>query len=302
MARDRFERLLSMLHFTDNEKLPHDLSTAKRYEAKLGTQLSTLNANSAKLLKPARGLSVDEMMVKSYGRSVLRQYMPAKPNKYGIKLWSICCACCGYSLTQDLYLGSSVESVGGRKVVTQLAEPFCDRGHVIYCDRFFSHLDLAAYLKSRHTGMVGTSAMSSLPPDLAYLVSNMHPLNGPINGLSINLTSPTIQGNGLTKSSQLKSLSVSLYGWIRSIAPVTRKSSSLPTAYPQFQHLYRSNATVRIFASPPILKAYNYRMGGVDKHDRLVGQHAIPLTAKRGYIKIFFHVLDSAVVNACTKQ
>ena len=39
-------------------------------------------------------------------------------------------------------------------------------------------------------------------------------------------------------------------------------------------------------------------MGGVDKHDRLVGQHTIPLTAKRGYIKIFFHVLDSAVVNA----
>ena len=39
-------------------------------------------------------------------------------------------------------------------------------------------------------------------------------------------------------------------------------------------------------------------MGGVDKHDRLVGQHAIPLTAKRGYIKIFCHVLDSAVVNA----
>ena len=39
-------------------------------------------------------------------------------------------------------------------------------------------------------------------------------------------------------------------------------------------------------------------MGGVDRHDRLVGQHTIPLTSKRGYIKVFFHVLDSAVVNA----
>ena len=50
--------------------------------------------------------------------------------------------------------------------------------------------------------------------------------------------------------------------------------------------------------SPPIVKAYNYRMGGVDKHDRLVGQHAIPLTSKRGYLKIFLHILDSACVNA----
>ena len=46
-----------------------------------------------------------------------------------------------------------------------------------------------------------------------------------------------------------------------------------------------------LIASPPILKAYNYRMGGIDKHDRLVGQHAIPLT-KRGYLKVFFHLLD----------
>ena len=40
----------------------------------------------------------------------------------------------------------------------------------------------------------------------------------------------------------------------------------------------------------------SYRWG--DKHDRLVGQHAIPFTAKRGYIKIFFYILDSTVVNA----
>ena len=38
-------------------------------------------------------------------------------------------------------------------------------------------------------------------------------------------------------------------------------------------------------------------MGGVDKHDRLVGQHAIPLISKRGYLRIFFHLLDTALVN-----
>ena len=48
----------------------------------------------------------------------------------------------------------------------------------------------------------------------------------------------------------------------------------------------------------PILKAYNNRMGGVDRHDRLVGHHQIKLSSKRGYIKVFFHLLDSAVVNA----
>ena len=58
------------------------------------------------------------------------------------------------------------------------------------------------------------------------------------------------------------------------------------------------NYTRRLISSPPIVKAYNYRMGGVDRHDRLVCQDAIQLTSKRGYIKIFFRILDSAVVNA----
>ncbi|KAI6646976.1 hypothetical protein LOD99_9070 [Oopsacas minuta] len=52
--------------------------------------------------------------------------------------------------------------------------------------------------------------------------------------------------------------------------------------------------TRQLIASPPILKAYNYRMGGVDKHDCLVGQHPIPLRSKRGYLRVFFHLLDSA--------
>ena len=236
-----------MLHLTDNQKLPPDLSTAKRYEAKLGTLLSTLNANSAKLLTPARALSVDEVMVKSYGRSILCHYMPAKPSKYGIKLWSICCACCGYSLAQDIYLGSSVESVGGRKVVTQLSEPYLDRGYVIYCDRFFSHLDLGAYLRSRRTGMVGTSA--SLHSHLTWPTWSpiCIPSHGLRNSTYTNPISPSSQGKARNRRFHWKSQSVLVSGWTKSIARLTRKWYSLQTVSQQYQHLYRSSVTVRLF-------------------------------------------------------
>ena len=53
-----------------------------------------------------------------------------------------------------------------------------------------------------------------------------------------------------------------------------------------------------LISSPPVLKAYNYCMGAVDRHDRLLGQHSIPLTTSHGYMKVFYHLLDSAVVNA----
>ena len=126
-----------MLHLANNRKIPQHLDSARRFKAKLRKQLVNVCANSVRLLTPARGVSIDEMMVKFYGRSVVRQYMPAKPHKYGVKLWAICCSCCGYSLTKSLYLGGSVQSEGGCDVILELAQPYFDQGFVIYCDRFF---------------------------------------------------------------------------------------------------------------------------------------------------------------------
>ena len=93
-----------MLHFTNNDEIPDDILTAERFEAKLGNLLTSFNNNSKRFITPAKSLSIDEMMVKFYGRSVVRQYIKAKPTKYGVKLWGLCCGCCGYSLTQNLYI------------------------------------------------------------------------------------------------------------------------------------------------------------------------------------------------------
>ena len=189
ITRDRFEQLLKMLHLANNHKLPQHFDSAERFKAKLGRQLAGVCNTSAKLLSPARALSIDEMMVKFYGRSVIRQYISSKPHKYGVKLWAICCSCCGYSL-QNLYLGGSVQSEGGKDVVLKLTQPYFDKGYVVYCDRFFSHIDLAAYLRAKSTGLVGTADMKSLPYDLNYLVNIMHPLTWSYKwfNLKVNIT------------------------------------------------------------------------------------------------------------------
>ena len=67
-SRNRFEELLTMLHFANNEQINSSLTTAERFEAKLVTLLTAVNTNSSNLLQPARSLSIDEIMVKLYGR------------------------------------------------------------------------------------------------------------------------------------------------------------------------------------------------------------------------------------------
>ncbi|GFR61931.1 PiggyBac transposable element-derived protein 4-like [Elysia marginata] len=54
-----------------------------------------------------RELSVDEAMVGFKGRLSFKQYMPAKPTKWGIKVWTVSDACLGYCLSYDVYTGKA---------------------------------------------------------------------------------------------------------------------------------------------------------------------------------------------------
>ena len=53
--------------------------------------------------KPGENLSVDEGMIGFKGRVHFRQYMPAKPTKWGNKVWQICESDSGYCCGFDVY-------------------------------------------------------------------------------------------------------------------------------------------------------------------------------------------------------
>lgn len=49
---------------------------------------------------------------------------------------------------------------------------------------------------------------------------------------------------------------------------------------------------------PRVIKEYNYHMGGVDLMDGLIGRYHIRLKTKSASLKLFYHFLDMAMVNA----
>ncbi|XP_046674573.1 piggyBac transposable element-derived protein 3-like [Homalodisca vitripennis] len=49
---------------------------------------------------------------------------------------------------------------------------------------------------------------------------------------------------------------------------------------------------------PQIVKVYNKHMGGVDLMDSHIGRHHIRLRSRKWYFRMFYHMVDMAVVNA----
>lgn len=90
---------------------------------------------------PSRDIAVDEAMIAFQGRSTLKQYMPLKPTKRGIKVWALADSCNGYIHRFEIYTGKGdgdkAQTGLGAKVVTNLTSHLQGKNYHVYCDNFF---------------------------------------------------------------------------------------------------------------------------------------------------------------------
>jgi hypothetical protein len=94
---------------------------------------------------PPQNISIDEAMIPFKGRSTLKQYMPLKPVKRGIKVWAMSDAVNGYVSEFQVYTGKKKDSVErnlGSSVVKTLTQPYYNTYRHLYFDNFFSSIQL----------------------------------------------------------------------------------------------------------------------------------------------------------------
>jgi hypothetical protein len=66
--------------------------------------INKLNEKFFSNFNPSRNIAIDESMVAFKGRTTLKQYMPLKPIKRGIKIWAAACSKTGYLLQFEAYV------------------------------------------------------------------------------------------------------------------------------------------------------------------------------------------------------
>lgn len=152
MSRNRFELLLRMVHFTDND-------TADKSDRiyKIRPLINALNENFKQYYGPKETVCVDESQVPFRGRIIFRQYNKSKRHKYGMKLFKLCTTP-GYTCKLQLYAGKNNEMVNTTptNVVMSLCKDILNFGHTVATDNWYTNLDLANQLLNQDTHLIGT--------------------------------------------------------------------------------------------------------------------------------------------------
>jgi len=151
ISRDRFTEISRYLHFVDNSTLAP--RTTQEYDrlGKIRPVLEYLQSRFSAIYNPGQDLAVDEAMIKFQGRSSIKQYMPKKPTKRGIKVWVLADSTNGYFSRLQIYTGkkgNSTEHNLSSRVVKELTSDFQYKWHHVFFDNFFNSKQLLCDLEA----------------------------------------------------------------------------------------------------------------------------------------------------------
>ena len=153
MFCNEFMMIMQFLHLVNNTiALPKDnLNYDKLF--KFGGIHITLNKLFGDIYEPTGSLSIDEEMIRIKSRTSFLQYIPKKPNKFGIKVSALCQSWETFTGKAE---GGNVEHDLSYRVVMNLMRLKLDKSYHLYMDNFYTNLSLFRALLDRQTYACGT--------------------------------------------------------------------------------------------------------------------------------------------------
>lgn len=156
MSRNRFRSIKKFIRFDKKSERRRNLVEDKF--CLISYILNRFTENSQKAYIPEYSLTVDEQLFPTKTRCRFTQYMPNKPDKFGIKFWILAEVSSKYCYNIQPYLGKDENRHEklGTHVVMNLCKPLFGQGYNLCTDNFFTSKDIALKLMSEKTSLVGT--------------------------------------------------------------------------------------------------------------------------------------------------
>ena len=140
MPRDRFKIFLRFLRFDDLEtrrarQATHPLAPIRHI-------IDGIKATLLSIYTPGQWTTFDEHLCRYRGRCSFKQFIPSKPDRYGIKIFKLVDALNYFPITFEIYCGKQELSNKPKELVLRLSSVL-KPGHIICADNYFSSLSLS---------------------------------------------------------------------------------------------------------------------------------------------------------------
>lgn len=285
MSRDKFETIKSHLKYSQ----PSDEDKNDR-AWRVRKIMNVFRKNIKKFGYFETALSVDEMMAKFFGRSVLKQYIRGKPIRFGLKFWALCTVS-GYILEFDLYCGKNAvvgpklaKCAQGTRVVLTLLEDFFVSttarkvlSYHLYMDNLFTSFDLFLHLKKLGVRATGTIRENRVQE------KNVIPKKSPRGTTAVKHE----KTSGINYITLVDSKTVSIASSAAGISP------TFPT-----KRWSKENKEKISLPFPNAFHIYNQFMGGVDLQDSHCNNVSPRIKSKKWTWTVFVRLIQTAITNA----
>lgn len=220
--------------------------------------------------------TIDEMLEGFRGKCNFRQYIPNKPNKYGIKIFSLVDARLFYTANMEVYVGKQPngpynQDNSASSIVKRMISPITKTGRNITIDNWFTSVPLAVDLLQNHKiTVVGTIRKNKreIPP--LFLDTKKREVNSSKFGYSKECLLVSYVPN--------KNKNVLMLSTMHKQGDIDVESGEQ--------------------RKPEVITFYNFTKGGVDVVDELKAEYSVARISCRWPLTIFFTLINIAGINS----
>ena len=281
IRRDELEDVLYCTHFIDNGAVDQNVDRMK----KVRPLFDILNQQADKYLPKMEHLSVDEIVIPYFGHHPDKQFLRAKPHRFGYKVWAICDSQ-GFIRWVEPYCGrhTQIEDYGmgqGPNVVAGLVvKGVIDPGSLIYFDNLFTSIPLLNWLSERGIGGTGTMRQNR------------------ITAIPIESKKKLEKSLERGASQQMFTDDISLVAWKDNRVVYLASNCHAGDTSGTVRRWSRDQKEILQVPQPKSVGNYNTYMGGVDLLDQQTAVYASNIRKKKWWWAIWTWSLHVMTVNA----
>jgi len=275
---NRYFLLDNCLHFVDTSiPLPPTATHTEQSLWRIKPFFDAIVKNFREVYSPEENIAIDESLMLYKGRLPMKQFIPTKRARFGLKLYELCESGSGYIWNSIVHTGradqmelvDSTDNLVSSRIVLTLVEDLLDRGYQFFVDNFYSSPVLFLQLFQRNMYAVGTVRTGR-------------------RGMPATLRTKIARGTmKVMYTQELMALKWHDKKEVTMLSTVHIDDTVEVSKYGKRKEI------------PLVIYDYNQSMGGVDQADQMLT--AYPKEGKRRkiwYKKFFRHLLNQAVHNS----